>query len=242
MPVGPAAWGDCRAPGPPVEPAASLWYAETVNATGPLAAEAALRGRIATNLARFERQALCAGGLRPAAVAVVVVADAAGQACFILTRRAQRLRAHAGQWALPGGRIEAGEDAARTALRELAEEVGVVSPQRSVLGLLDDYATRSGYVITPVVIWHGEPSALTPNPEEVAAAYHVPLETLGRPGVPRLSRIPESDRPLIQLPIAQLQTAVHAPTAAILYQLWEVALQGRATRVAHYEQPVFAWR
>jgi 8-oxo-dGTP pyrophosphatase MutT (NUDIX family) len=209
---------------------------------GLLCADESLRGRIAGNLARFERRPLSSGALRPAAVALVIGADADERACFVLTRRASRMREHAGQWALPGGRIEPGEDAAGTALRELHEEVGVECGPHGVLGLLDDYATRSGYVITPVVIWHAQRSQLRPNPHEVAAAYHVPLEALGHPGVPRLSRIPESDRPLIQVPLAQLDTAVHAPTAAILYQLWEVAVQGRATRVAHYEQPVFAWR
>ena len=68
------------------------------------------------------------------------------------------------------------------------------------------------------------------------------LSALGRPEVPRLSRIPQSERPLLQVPIRELDTAIHAPTAAILYQLWEVAVAGRSTRVAHFEQPVFAWR
>jgi 8-oxo-dGTP pyrophosphatase MutT (NUDIX family) len=201
-----------------------------------------LRDTIAANLTRFQRRALPVGELRRAAVALVIAAGADGCACFVITRRASRLREHAGQWALPGGRMDAGEDAQSTALRELAEEVGLELKRESVLGVLDDYATRSGYVITPVVVWHGARSELVLDAREVAAAYHVPLEALGRPGVPRLSRIPESDRPLIQVPIEQLDTAIHAPTAAILYQLWEVAVQGRSTRVAHYEQPVFAWR
>jgi 8-oxo-dGTP pyrophosphatase MutT (NUDIX family) len=207
-----------------------------------LRADESLRKAIASNLERFCRQALPAGELRPAAVAVVIAADAEQRPCFVITRRAARMREHAGQWALPGGRIEPGEDASRTALRELLEEVGLDAGASAVLGLLDDYATRSGYVITPVVLWHEGQGALTPNPHEVAAVHRVPLEALGRPEVPRLTRIPESDRPVIQLPIAELDTSIHAPTAAILHQLWEVAIAGRSTRVAHYEQPVFAWR
>jgi hypothetical protein len=58
--------------------------------------------------------------------------------------------------------------------------------------------------------------------------------------VPRIRYIPESERPVISIPM--LGTHIHAPTAAVLYQLREVALYGRATRVAHFEQPVFAWR
>ena len=177
-----------------------------------------------------------------AAVALVISPDAEGHACFVITRRASKMREHAGQWALPGGRIEHGENAPSTALRELSEEVGLEVGDDSVIGLLDDYATRSGYLITPVVIWHTGERSMVPNPAEVAAAYHIRLDALGHPDVPRLTRIPESDRPVIQVPLAILDTAIHAPTAAILYQLWEVAVNGRDTRVAHYEQPVFAWK
>jgi ADP-ribose pyrophosphatase YjhB (NUDIX family) len=173
-------------------------------------------------------------------VALALVADEAGRACFVLTRRAPRLRAHGGQWALPGGRVDAGESAETAALRELAEEVGLHVPMRSVLGLLDDYATRSGYAITPVVVWAEASGELRPNPIEVAAAYRVPLGELERPDVPRVRRIPESDRPVISVPL--LGAHIHAPTGAFLYQLREVGVRGRATRVSHFDQPVFAWR
>jgi hypothetical protein len=74
----------------------------------------------------------------------------------------------------------------------------------------------------------------------VSAAYSVPLDDLEGPDVPRLISIPESERPVIQLPI--LSTLVHAPTAAVVYQLREVVVHGRDTRVDHFEQPVWAWR
>ena len=69
---------------------------------------------------------------------------------------------------------------------------------------------------------------------------HLPLAELERPDVPRVRSIPESDRPVLSIPL--LGAHIHAPTAAILYQLRQVALRGGATRVAHYEQPTFAWR
>jgi 8-oxo-dGTP pyrophosphatase MutT (NUDIX family) len=173
-------------------------------------------------------------------VAVVLLADDDGRACFLLTRRAATLRAHARQWALPGGRIDAGESAEGAALRELGEEVGLVLDGASVLGLLDDYGTRSGFIITPVVVWAGAAVELAPNPAEVAHVYRVPITDLDKPDVPRLITIPESDRPVIQVPL--LSSLIHAPTAAVLYQVREVVVHGRPTRVAHFEQPTWAWK
>jgi 8-oxo-dGTP pyrophosphatase MutT (NUDIX family) len=200
----------------------------------------ALRTRARDHLGGFTRRALTADGRRVAAVAVVLLGDEDGRACFLLTRRAATLRDHARQWALPGGRIEPGETAERAALRELSEEVGLTLGEQDVLGLLDDYGTRSGFIITPVVVWGGRDVALTLNAAEVAMVYRVPLADLDRPEVPILISIPESDRPVIQLPI--LSSLIHAPTAAVLYQVREVVMHGRPTRVDHFEQPVWAWR
>jgi len=199
-----------------------------------------LRDRVEGNLAGFECRALRDDTLRHAAVALVLLADDEGRPCFALTRRAARLSAHKGQWALPGGRIDAGETPEIAALRELHEELGLALAPGDVLGNLDDYPTRSGYRITPVVIWGGEHAALAPNPGEVAAVYRVPLAELERHDVPRLRIIPESDRPVLCIPL--MGAHIHAPTAAILYQLRQVALRGEPTRVAHFEQPTFAWR
>ena len=199
-----------------------------------------LADRVRTHLRRHERAEHALDGRHHAAVGVVLLPDAAGTPCFVLTRRAGGLRRHAGQWALPGGRIDPGETPEAAALRECREEIGLELPPDSVLGRLDDYATRSGFVITPVVSWCESPVALAPDPEEVAEIHRVPLAELERPGVPHLRRIPDSERPVISIPL--VGTHIHAPTAAILFQLREVGLWGRATRVGHYEQPVFAWR
>ncbi|HET9062533.1 MAG TPA: CoA pyrophosphatase, partial [Candidatus Binatia bacterium] len=109
-----------------------------------------LRGQFAQNLASHTRNVVADPALKPAAVAVALVKDAAGNDCFVLIRRARKLRAHSGQWALPGGRVDAGETAVAAALRELEEEVGLRPREKDVLGLLDDYPTRSGFVITPI--------------------------------------------------------------------------------------------
>lgn len=198
------------------------------------------RRRLRTNLDTFERRAWPRAGLTSAAVALVIVEDEERRPCFLLTRRAAKLRRHSRQWALPGGRMDPGETPEVAALRELHEEVGLKLAPGRVLGLLDDYPTRSGFVITPVVVWGRSEASLRPNPAEVSAVYRVPMNDLEHPDVPILREIPESTRPVISIPL--LGTNVHAPTAALIYQLREVAVWGRPTRVDHFEQPVFAWR
>lgn len=200
-----------------------------------------LRAHLTSNLQAFEReQGTAADGLRHAAVAITIAGDDAGRACFLLTRRAANLRRHAAQWALPGGRLDAGETPADGALRELEEEVGMSVDVSAVLGTLDDYPTRSGYLITPVVVWSRREPTFRLDAAEVASAHLVPLAELNKPEFPRLIPGSEPDRPIIQLPL--FGRFVHAPTAAVLYQFREVAFHGRPTRVAHFDQPTFAWR
>lgn len=163
-----------------------------------------------------------------------------GGAAFLLCRRASRLNTHAAQWALPGGRLDPGETAIDAALRELGEEVGIALPPSAVLGLLDDYPTRSGYVITPVVIWGGGRLDPHPAPDEVVAVYRVGLHQLQRDDSPRFITIPESPRPVVQIPLGN--DLIHAPTGAVLLQLRWLGLEGCRDPVDELEQPVFAWK
>ena len=154
------------------------------------------------NLARFDRRSVPAGRepaprrwrwswcrARPVRAAV------------LLTRRAAGLRRHGGQWALPGGRLDPGETPETAALRELEEEVGLTLPAGAILGCLDDFPTRSGFVITPVVVWGIGPAPLRPDPREVAAVYRVPLGDLLNPANLVVHSIPQSDRPVLALAI-----------------------------------------
>ena len=205
-----------------------------------LRADEILRARILANLRAHERSIELGRPLRPAAVAMTVVADMRGNACFVITRRVSSLRNHSGQWALPGGRIDEGEDAVGAALRELGEEVGLDLDREDALGLLDDYPTRSGFRITPVVVWGGSDVTLRPNPKEVAEAHRPRIADLDAPGIPKLFDLGMSDRPVLSVRI--LGQDIFAPTAAIIYQFREVAIHGRSTRVVHYDQPPFAWK
>ena len=211
-----------------------------------------LRRQVQQSLRAHAVEPVVPGLRRAAAVAVPICEEGTGadlpgiavppgwssRASLLLTRRASGLGNHSGQWALPGGRVDPGETAEQAALRELAEEVGLLLGPESVLGRLDDFPTRSGFVITPIVVWAGAARDLTPNPAEVARIHRIPLSEFLRPDAPMLETIADSEHPVLRMPVGDSWIA--APTAAVLYQFREVCLLGRSTRVAHFEQPLFA--
>ena len=201
------------------------------------------RRNIAERCAAFARLPASepAPALKRAAVTIALVeaGDTKNGTAVLLTMRAAELRAHRGQWALPGGRCDEGETPVKAALRELHEELGLELGPEDVLGLLDDYPTRSGYLITPVVAWAAKGAAMSPNPAEVASVHRIALTDIERADAFDFIAIPESTRRVIRFRHAG--QFIHAPTAALIYQFREV-LGGRDTRVAELEQPVFAWK
>ena len=235
----------CRASSAPT----GLYDGQTMELTD------SLREQIQRNLRAHGVHSLHARGRRAAAVALILVEEGWGtqlpgypaphawstRAAVLLTRRAAGLRSHPGQWALPGGTRDAGETPEQAALRELNEEVGLHLDEGAVLGRLDDFVTRSGYAITPVIAWGGPAKALAPNPAEVASIHRIPLEEFMRADAPLLDAIADSEHPVLRMPVGQ-QHWIAAPTAAFLYQFREVCIAGRDTRVAHFEQPLFARR
>ena len=212
-----------------------------------------LRQQLADRLAAWPRHAPDETGLKRAAVALAITDEGPGsglwglaktghwstQAALILTKRAKHLRRHAGQWALPGGRIDDDETPEQTALRELAEEVGLQLSEADVLGRLDTFITRSGFAMTPVVVWAGEARKLTPDPAEVASIHRIPVTEFLRADAPILEPLEGSEHPVLKMPVGDNWIA--APTAALIYQFREVCILGRDTRVSHFEQPKFAW-
>jgi 8-oxo-dGTP pyrophosphatase MutT (NUDIX family) len=193
------------------------------------------RESIEKNLRRFEpRESQLAQ--TPAAVAIVILLD--GEVPMLpIFQRPLNMRRHAGQMALPGGRLHDGEDAAECALRELAEELGVTIGRGEVLGRLDDFDTRSGFTITPVVVWSGAPATtLHPSPTEVARLFLIPALELQQ-AVGAAAQVPPDE---FSLKFREVE--VFAPTAAMLHQFSEVALDGRSTRVSDFHQPPWTHR
>lgn len=202
-----------------------------------------LRTGIAEHLSGFAVENVDETGLRNAAVAIVVTPHPdTASASVILTLRPATMKRHSNQFALPGGRLDAGETVYDAALRELSEELRLNLSEDCVLGRLDDYPTRSGFRITPVVVWAEHDGPINHDPREVAQVFHVPIEDLTGPGMPMLSAPNADGRRVLSSWLPTIGYHVFSPTAAMLYQFREVAILGNHTRVAHFDQPEFAWK
>lgn len=213
-----------------------------------------LKHQLRSRLSSFDVRTLGLEGRRHAAVAVPVTEQGHGAGlvglpqyarwskapALLLTRRAKTLSSHAGQWALPGGRIDPGETPEETALRELGEEVNLMLDEGAILGRLDDYATRSGYVITPIVLWAGAAVDAMAQEAEVASLHRIPFTEFLRTDAPMLNHVRGAQHPVLRMPVGASWIA--APTAAFLYQFRELCLLDQPTRVAHFDQPFFAWK
>ena len=197
------------------------------------------RDAIAANLAAFPRRALDPTGRRRAAVAIVLSAQE-GELTYLLTRRALTMRRGAGNYALPGGNLEPGEDAVTAAIRETSEELGVAITPREALGMLDDFLTLGGHIVTPVVFWSDETLSLNPDPTEVDRAWFEPVERLNHPDSPMSEDHPDGGEPILRM-FAD-DNWINPPTAAWLYQFREVGLHGRHIRVGMIGQPEWTAR
>ena len=203
--------------------------------------DAALRARLSKNLSDFDVKLIETPGLRLAAVAIAVTSGPDGTPAILLTLRPARMGRHAGQYALPGGKVDDGETPEEAAFRELHEELGLRLPEGALIGRLDDYATRSGFRIMTFVLWAGEDVRISPCPDEVAEVHYIPFHELDSDALPHFEDGVPGGHPVLYSQLPTLGHRMYAPTAALLYQFREVALRGQGTRVAHFDQPRFAW-
>lgn len=203
-----------------------------------------LQEQLIDRFSSFERVERNAADLTRASVAIIVTAtDEHSQPGVLLTRRAANLRRHAGQYALPGGRMDAGETTIETAFRECEEEIGLRFDEHHVVGMLDDFVTQSGFCITPVVGFSAAPVTPKPDPSEVEKVFHIPLAELEDATTHLPEDHPEDgERDGFSIMLPTVGHPIYAPTAAMLFQFREIVLLGRHTRVAHLRQPQFAWR
>lgn len=193
-----------------------------------------LQRAIAANMRRFKRLR-SERRLTPAAVAIVVM-QGPDQPCVPVFQRTHTMSRHAGQMALPGGKLHAGESATECAVRELREELGLAIDGQAALGELDDFDTKSGFTMTPVVFWSEiETSMLRPSHSEVQRLFVLTVEELRR-------AVAAADIGGSKFSLRFPAVEMFAPTAAILYQFSELALDGRACRVGDFYQPPFTHR
>ncbi|MDA0305585.1 MAG: CoA pyrophosphatase [Proteobacteria bacterium] len=116
--------------------------------------------------------------LTPAAVLVPLVIRGGGLTT-LFTQRTEHLLHHAGQISFPGGHVDPGDDSPEdTALRETEEEVGLARAHITTIGRLNQYVTRTGFAITPVVALVSPPFDVTPDADEVDEVFEVPLDFL----------------------------------------------------------------
>lgn len=185
--------------------------------TGPFASDEFGDHRLNPDL----RHLIVRPGLRDAAVLVPVV-DRSEGASVILTQRTSNLRDHSGQIAFPGGRIDP-QDASpeQAALRETAEEIGLGAGHIEVIGRLPDYVSGSGYRIAPVLSVVRPGFSLDLNPQEVDAAFEVPLAFLMDPANHRRkSRVwNERERFFYEMPFGERY--IWGVTAGIIRTLYE---------------------
>ena len=170
--------------------------------------------------------------LRPASVLVPITVRDDGPA-IILTRRSERLSAHAGQISFPGGRRDPRDvDDQATALREAHEEIGLSPGDVRLVGRLDTYVTRTGFRITPYVGWVADAFQPRPQPEEVSAVFDLPLRVVLDEGLPQCHtrKVAGQDRRYYVFPYEGWY--IWGATAGMLLNLRETLLgpePGRAT-------------
>ncbi len=140
----------------------------------------------------------------------------------LLTRRTDGLRHHGGQVSFPGGRIEPHDaGAVAAAIRETHEEIALTAAQIAPLGFLDPLTSISGFRVMPVVAVIDPSYIATPDPNEVADVFEVPLDYLMTPGNLRKIEVDYRGRRRAVLEYDWPGQRIWGVTASILFNLRE---------------------
>jgi len=162
------------------------------------------------------------GPLVPAAVLVPLV-EHAGGTTVMLTRRTEHLAHHPGQISFPGGHMDSGDNTPEeTALREVEEETGLERRHVEIIGRLDDYQTRTGFCVTPVVAVVTPPFTLNPDLEEVAEVFEAPLAFFLDPANHQRHRHDMEGRERIFHAMPWGDYFIWGATAGMLFNLYQV--------------------
>lgn len=165
----------------------------------------------------FDARAMPGEQLRGAAVlAAITDQERPG---VLLIHRPSNMRAHPGQVAFPGGKIDPGETVVQAALREAHEELGIDPADVHVVGASDSYRTWSGFNITPVVGLVPPGLELRPNPSEVAQWFEAPLDFIFDPANQERHTMEGKERPYTYWQINWGEHRIWGATAAMLVNL-----------------------
>jgi 8-oxo-dGTP pyrophosphatase MutT (NUDIX family) len=170
-------------------------------------------------------------------VPIIVAGD---EPMLLLTQRTENVETHKGQVAFPGGTVDSDDrDRVHTALREMREEVGIDASEVEVCGMLDDLATPTGFVITPVVgLLHTQPK-IRPNEDEVADVFSVPLAFFADPAnAQREFRLAGGQQREVWI-YRYDSRIIWGATAAVIRQLLTVLMKPVPDRPAQNDRPPY---
>ena len=179
-------------------------------------------------LARRVTQTLADPSLTPAAVLLVLYAKD-GQYCVLLHKRSEQVEYHKGEISFPGGaQDQEDRDPLDTALRETEEEMGIRREDVTILGELDEVATRSGFGVRVYVGTIGYPYHFKPSSREVAEVLEVPISVLQEPANLRVESRWDQGQLTTTYAYAYKQHLIFGATARILQQFLELLGTGIA--------------